>query len=60
VRRKLGEKDRDVLTRVARFVNRMTEDELPLYIYTVYGYREESNVIENSSRGVESSRQACL
>lgn len=42
---KLSEKYRKILLDVARFVNAMSRDELLLYIYTVYGYSEKSDVI---------------
>lgn len=47
---RLSDTYRRVLTDVANFVNRMTEDELLLYVYTVYGYGEKSDVIEKLLR----------
>jgi len=43
--RKLSDRDREVLTRVANLLGRMSEDELLLYIYTLYGYSEKSDVV---------------
>jgi len=43
---KLDEKRREVLREVARFVSAMSVEELLLYVYTVYGYSEKSDVIE--------------
>lgn len=42
---RLSDKDREVLKKVADFLSRMSEDELLLYVYTVYGYSEKSDVI---------------
>ncbi len=47
---KLGDRDRKILADVASIVNRMTKDELLLYVYTVYGYSEKSDVIEKLLR----------
>ncbi len=47
---RLSAKDRRILTDVANFVNSMTEDELLLYVYTVYGYSEKSDVIQKLLR----------
>lgn len=44
--RKLSSEERRVLADVASFVNRMSEDELLLYVYAVYGYSEKSDVID--------------
>jgi predicted HTH domain antitoxin len=41
---------RQVLREIADTVNRMTVDELLLYIYTVYGYSEKSDVLEKLLR----------
>lgn len=43
--RELSDSARKVLANIAGFVNKMTEDELLLYVYTVYSYGEESDVI---------------
>jgi len=43
--KKLSSRDREVLTRVASLCSRMSEDELLLYIYTLYGYSEKSDVV---------------
>jgi len=43
---KLDEKRREALREVARFVSAMSVEELLLYVYTVYGYSEKSDVIE--------------
>jgi len=43
--RRLSDKDKEVLKKVAGFLSLMNEDELLLYIYTVYGYSEKSDVI---------------
>ena len=43
--RKLSDKDKEVLRKVASFLGLMNEDESLLYMYTVYGYSEKSNVI---------------
>ncbi len=42
----LSERDRKVLSTIARFVTRMSEDELLLYVYIVYGYSEKSDILE--------------
>jgi len=47
---KLNEKSREILTNTARFIKNMSEDELLLYIYVVYGFSEKSDVIENLLR----------
>ena len=46
----LSERHRRILKDVAKFVNAMSIDELLLYIYTVYGYGEKSDVIDKLLR----------
>jgi len=43
---KLDEKRREILKEVASFVSAMYVEELLLYVYTMYGYSEKSDVIE--------------
>jgi Uncharacterised protein family (UPF0175). len=43
--KRLSDKDREVLKKVADFSSSMSGDELLLYVYTVYGYSEKSDVI---------------
>ncbi|MCD6340416.1 MAG: UPF0175 family protein [Desulfurococcales archaeon] len=43
--KKLSDRDKEVLARVASLLSRMSEDELLLYIYTLYGYSEKSDVV---------------
>ena len=47
---KLNEKYRKVLSDVASFVKAMSEDELLLYVYVVYGHSEKSDVINKLLR----------
>lgn len=48
--RKLDERYREVLSDIARFVKNMSEDELLIYIYVVYGFSEKSDVVEKLLR----------
>jgi Uncharacterised protein family (UPF0175). len=43
--KRLSDKDREVLKNIVDFLSGMSEDELLLYIYTVYGYSEKSDII---------------
>ncbi len=47
---KLNERYREILTKIARFVSNMSVDELLLYIYTVHGYTEKSDVVDKLFR----------
>ena len=47
---KLSENHRRILADIAEFVSGMSVDELLLYIYTVYGFSEKSDIIEKLLR----------
>ena len=42
--------ERRILAEITEFVQRMSEDELLLYVYIVYGYRERSDVLNRLLR----------
>jgi predicted HTH domain antitoxin len=44
---KLDENDKKILAKIADFVSKMSVDELLLYVYTVYGEHEKSDVIKS-------------
>jgi len=48
--KKLDEKRKKALSDIAEFVKGLSEDELLLYIYVVYGFSEKSDVMENLLR----------
>jgi predicted HTH domain antitoxin len=48
--RRLEDGERRTLAEVANFIKRMSVDELLLYVYTVYGYGEKSDVIDKLLR----------
>jgi len=47
---RLSDRDREVLGKTASFLGSMSEDELLLYIYIVYGYSEKSDIINRLLR----------